>query len=153
MSLEWRYVRQALSLRIEAHHNEGNTMTHIMSAGMGHEDFAVHTKGAHIILDVRKMFKDPHGISEEMKQSNGLDPKVIESVMSQPGATSYVLNIAYLIGDMLLEGHDPFIVFACVGGRHRSVALADKLAETLWTQFGYQAFVTHVHVDYPIIGR
>lgn len=125
----------------------------ITSVGLGHEDHAEYTHEAHMIFDVRNMFKDPHGVSEAMRNMNGLDPEVIENVMKQPGATSYVLNIAYLVADMMLEGHDVFVVFACVGGRHRSVVLADALSEVLWTQFGYQAEVTHPHIDQPIIRR
>lgn len=113
----------------------------IVSFGLGHNDPAV-PDGLYT-LDLRAELSDPARMSEELRRSNGLDPRVQQVVWSTPGAQDLYEQLLFL------ARANPAAVLrvACAGGRHRSVAFAERIgAET-----GHE--VRHLHIDRPRILR
>lgn len=73
---------------------------------------------------------------EELRNLTGLDAPVYDYVMAQPGAREFGQNYVDLL-EPILSGFarelKPFITVAigCTGGRHRSVAMTEFIAEQL----------------------
>jgi RNase adapter protein RapZ len=86
---------------------------------------------AHLTLDVRDLFDDPAGVSDEMRQMTGLDPEVVDNVLRQPGAEAYVHALVHLVLELNAITPDLVIAAGCKGGRHRSVAIVNAAAEIL----------------------
>ncbi|MFD3719890.1 hypothetical protein [Streptomyces sp. NPDC058674] len=87
-----------------------------------------------------------------MRQMNGRDPDVIETVLSTPGIPAPVAATvqaarAFLAG----PSAGPLRSAAgCVGGRHRSVVVADTLAAAL---ADLDPAPVHLHIDRPVVPR
>lgn len=74
--------------------------------------------------------------NEELRPYTGLDSQVSEYVLKQEGAMdfvdSYLKALAPVLEGYLRENkHYATIAIGCTGGKHRSVAVATKLAEAL----------------------
>lgn len=120
----------------------------ITSFGYGHAP----APQAHITLDVRDLFRDPH-LNPAMVELTGRDLMVIDSVLRQPGAGDLVADMARLVLRQHRLGVALVVAFGCQGGRHRSVVLADQLARDL-AAFGVVVLVvTHRDIDKPILAR
>lgn len=109
-------------------------------------------KADHIAY-VDAWFADPYGVSEEMRQMTGLDQAVIDNVFAQEGAVDYAEGLYRAVLPLLmLRKRTVVLVVVCVGGRHRSVAIADvvgQLAEAnQWT-----VQVEHPHVNRTVTRR
>jgi RNase adaptor protein for sRNA GlmZ degradation len=127
-------------------------MITIKSFGYGHPGGA---PAAHLTVNLCDLFKDPH-VSPEMRELTGKDPKVIQSVMRQPGAEAFLR--ALIDGVLDIRHPDPVIAFGCVGGRHRSVVFADALAQELRAWFRLTSSmgdvtVEHRDIDKPVLAR
>jgi len=89
--------------------------------------------------------------SEDLRPLSGLDGPVRDFVMAQPETSEFLTKVDDLL-TMLLpafvrEGKSYLTVaIGCTGGRHRSVALAEALAERLGSH-GVAASVFHRDVD------
>ncbi|HEU4330794.1 MAG TPA: RNase adapter RapZ [Lapillicoccus sp.] len=74
----------------------------------------------------------------ELRPLTGRDEPVAEFVLAQPGAKEFVENVVHLMGPVvqgfIREGRR-YVTLAvgCTGGKHRSVAIAEQLAEGLRT--------------------
>jgi UPF0042 nucleotide-binding protein len=74
----------------------------------------------------------------ELKSQTGKDAPVADYVMSQPGALEFLDRVVDLmqpvVGGYLREGRR-YVTLAvgCTGGKHRSVAVAEALADRLST--------------------
>jgi UPF0042 nucleotide-binding protein len=89
---------------------------------------------ADLVFDVR-FLKNPHYVPE-LKPLSGLDPEVAAFVESDPDYRSFIERLEDLIGPLLprfdAEGKSYLtIAIGCTGGRHRSVAVAKRLADWL----------------------
>jgi UPF0042 nucleotide-binding protein len=89
---------------------------------------------ADLVFDVR-FLKNPHYVPE-LKPLSGLDPEVAAFVESDPDFRSFIERLEGLIGPLLprfdAEGKSYLtIAIGCTGGRHRSVAVAKRLADWL----------------------
>jgi UPF0042 nucleotide-binding protein len=89
---------------------------------------------ADMVLDVR-FLPNPYFIPE-LKPFPGTDPRVSGFVLGQPDAKAFLERLAELFGFLLpryrSEGKSYLtIAIGCTGGKHRSVALAQALAERL----------------------
>jgi UPF0042 nucleotide-binding protein len=89
---------------------------------------------ADIVLDVR-FLPNPYFISE-LRPHPGTDPRVSDFVLGQPDAKAFLDRLVDLAGFLLpryrSEGKSYLtIAIGCTGGKHRSVALAQALAERL----------------------
>lgn len=104
---------------------------------------------ADIVLDVR-FLPNPHWI-DELRPFDGRETPVKDYVMGQE-ATSVFLDrvrdlLAVLLPGYVEEGrHFLTIAVGCTGGRHRSVVLAEQIADFV-REKGFHVTVTHRDVD------
>lgn len=89
---------------------------------------------ADLVLDVR-FLPNPH-YDPELRPRDGLDPRVSGYVLGFPETEKFLSclrdMLAFLIPSYVREGKKQLVVaVGCTGGRHRSVAIAAHLADTI----------------------
>ncbi len=104
---------------------------------------------ADFVLDAR--FLDNPFFVPELKPLSGLDPEISKFVFKSGVAAEYLKLIEKLfkfaLPQMEKEGRSRItIAMGCTGGRHRSVALAERLARDL-RQRGYKIMVEHRNIE------
>jgi UPF0042 nucleotide-binding protein len=98
-----------------------------------------------LVMDVR-FLPNPHWV-EDLRPLSGLDAPVRTYVLDQPATAEFLARFEHLL-ELLLpayaaEGKSYLsVAIGCTGGRHRSVALAEALAEWL-RKNGHLPRVTH----------
>ncbi len=102
-----------------------------------------------IVIDCR-FLPNPHWI-DELRPLSGLDDAVRDYVMSQPETAEFIARLDDLFELVLpafvREGKSYLTVaFGCTGGRHRSVALAEAVADRL-AAHGHRPSVAHRDID------
>ena len=102
-------------------------------------------RDADIVLDVR-FLDNPHWV-DDLRPLTGLDPRVSDYVFSGTLAKEFLERLCALLDVMVpafvADGKRYLtIAIGCTGGRHRSVALAERLAEYL------QRFDVSVQVEH-----
>ncbi len=100
---------------------------------------------ADMVFDVR-FLPNPHFVPEFRKKT-GLDPKVAAYVRGFPQTTEFLDRVTklmlYLLPHYVEEGKSYLTVaFGCTGGQHRSVMMAEEIAERL-AKAGYQVKALH----------
>ena len=108
---------------------------------------------ADLVFDVR-FLKNPH-YEPTLKPLTGRDPAVAAYVASDPGYRPFLDGLKGLVGPLLprfdAEGKSYLtIAIGCTGGRHRSVAIAEELAD--WLR-GAGRSVTLSHRDAEVAGE
>jgi len=88
---------------------------------------------------------------EELRGLTGLDAPVASYVLGQPAAEEFVERVDDLLGFLLpayVKEAKAYLTIAigCTGGRHRSVALVERLAERIRAR-GYEPAVHHRDVS------
>lgn len=117
----------------------------IVSFGYGHGP----APRADITLDVRDSLRNPHH-DPDMRHLTGLDAQVADHVRFTPRALAIISGTAVLASLHHTGKRDVTVAFGCVGGRHRSVALAEALAASL--RFRRLAVeVVHRDIDKPLL--
>jgi UPF0042 nucleotide-binding protein len=107
---------------------------------------------ADLVFDVR-FLKNPNFV-ETLRPLSGQDPPVAAYVMEQPETADFLARLENL-ADFLLplyetEGRSYLTIgIGCTGGRHRSVAVVERLAE-FFQQRGVKATVRHRDMDRQI---
>lgn len=106
-------------------------------------------RNADLVFDMRYL-RNPHW-DPRLKPGTGLDPDVAAYVMADPAYADSVAQIEALILTLLpryrAEGKSYVtIAFGCTGGRHRSVHVAARVAQTL-RKAGYEPTLTHRNLD------
>lgn len=104
---------------------------------------------ADIVLDCR-FLPNPHWV-EALRPLNGTDLRVKEYVLGAPETTPFLDQVRELIRVTLpgfvKEGrHYLTIAIGCTGGRHRSVAISEEIAQYLSDQ-GFHSTVVHRDFD------
>jgi UPF0042 nucleotide-binding protein len=104
---------------------------------------------ADLVFDCR-FLPNPHWI-DELRPLTGRDAPVRDYVLGQPAAKDFLQHLVELLAHLLPayvnEGKAYLtIALGCTGGRHRSVALADQVANMLRRQ-GYAPNVSHRDVE------
>lgn len=104
---------------------------------------------ADMVFDVR-FLPNPHFVPE-FRNKTGKDPKVAEYVRSFPQTAEFLGRVTdlmlYLLPHYVEEGKSYLTVaFGCTGGQHRSVMMAEEMAEQL-KKAGYH--VKALHRDMP----
>jgi UPF0042 nucleotide-binding protein len=98
-----------------------------------------------LVMDVR-FLPNPHWI-DELRPLTGLDSPVRNYVLSQELTSEFLRRfehlLEFLLPSYMAEGKSYLsLAIGCTGGRHRSVTLAEEIAEWLRLQ-GHQPRVTH----------
>ncbi len=104
---------------------------------------------ADMVFDVR-FLPNPHFVPE-FRKLTGQDPKVAAYVRGFPQTVEFLERVTglllYLLPHYVAEGKSYLtIAFGCTGGQHRSVMMAEEMAERLKAA-GYQ--VKALHRDMP----
>jgi RNase adapter protein RapZ len=91
-------------------------------------------RDADLVFDVR-FLDNPHWV-DELRPLTGRDQQVVDYVFSRPLAKEFMERLCALLEIMVpafIEDGKRYLTIAigCTGGRHRSVALAERLAEYL----------------------
>ena len=121
---------------------DGHTMqTTVMSFGYKHGL----PLDADLVLDCR-FLPNPHWV-EELRPLTGLDEAVADYVLQQPVTGAFLTRLerllALIVPFYVQEGKSYLtIAFGCTGGRHRSVAIAEKMSGVL-EQLGHAPAVVH----------
>jgi UPF0042 nucleotide-binding protein len=107
---------------------------------------------ADLVLDVR-FLPNPHFVPA-LRPRTGREAKVARYVMSFPEAKGFLRRVEDLLGFLIpqyIEEGKSYLTIAlgCTGGRHRSVALAERLAKWLERR-GRQAKVVHRDLERPV---
>lgn len=102
-----------------------------------------------ILFDVR-FLKNPYFVPD-LKPLPGNDPRVRHFVLTDPEAVAFVGHVETLLKFLLplfQRERRSYLTIAvgCTGGRHRSVAIANHLCESLAT-LGYDVGLKHRDVD------
>lgn len=130
-------------------HPEAAAVVEIVSFGFGHGP----APAAHTVVDVRHHFRDPHAIPA-LRHRTADHPAVMQAVMETAGVPELVRTIADLV---YAFHHAPqpgpiTIAIGCVGGRHRSAAIAIATTDVL-TAEGFHVVLTHRDIDKDVITR
>ena len=107
---------------------------------------------ADMVFDIR-FLPNPHFVPE-FRNKTGRDPEVAEYVRSFPQTTEFLERVTelmlYLLPHYVEEGKSYLTVaFGCTGGQHRSVMMAEEMAQRL-KEAGYH--VKALHRDMPRAG-
>jgi len=102
-----------------------------------------------LVFDCR-FLPNPHWV-EELRPQTGLDAPVRDYVLEQHGTTAFLDELdrmfALLVPGYEREGKSYLsVAFGCTGGRHRSVVIAEQLAQR-FRRLGYRTAVHHRDVD------
>jgi UPF0042 nucleotide-binding protein len=106
---------------------------------------------ADMVFDVR-FLPNPHFVPEFRKKT-GLDKKVADYVRDFPQTGEFLDKVTklmlYLLPHYVKEGKSYLtIAFGCTGGQHRSVMMAEDVAQRL-TKAGYQVKALHRDIVKP----
>jgi aminoglycoside/choline kinase family phosphotransferase len=129
----------------------GNLTVRIFSFSFHHEppkDGSGH--GGGFVFDARSL-PNP-GREERFKPLTGQDAPVIEYLDQQESVQQFLANVTLLVDSSLSNyqrrGFQNLMVsFGCTGGRHRSVYLAEHLAERLRGRAGVEVVVRHLELE------
>ncbi len=107
------------------------------------------SRDADIVLDVR-FLTNPY-FTPGLRHFTGRDSEVVQFLEGLPDYREFLSKVEslleFLMPRYVLEGKSYLtIAIGCTGGRHRSVAIADRIAHFL-NQRGYTAAVTHRDLD------
>ena len=107
---------------------------------------------ADIVMDVR-FLPNPHWV-DELRPLPGTDPRVRDYVMKQDATSTFLQKFEEMLGVLIpgyvAEGkHYLTIAIGCTGGHHRSVVIAEQVAELLRDR-GLQIGVEHRDVERPL---
>jgi UPF0042 nucleotide-binding protein len=109
-------------------------------------------RDADLLFDVR-FLPNPH-YEADLRYQTGLDPDVREYVSGSDGIDDFYARLEPLL-DYLLDAYEKegkahlTIGIGCTGGRHRSVVIAERLAELYENRGDYMIDVVHRDIDKP----
>ena len=108
---------------------------------------------AHIVLDLRTHFRDPH-VSPELRHMTAEDEPVRTAVLNTAGIATLVAATAAAVTAFAAgpSAGTVKVVVGCAGGRHRAATVAMALADTL-TNTGHQVTLSHRDLDKPVVHR
>ncbi|MCO6011736.1 ATPase [Actinoallomurus purpureus] len=109
---------------------------------------------AHITLDLRKHFKDPH-INPALRPLTAHDEAVRAAVLITPGIKELIdattaAVLAYLAGP---SAGPVTVAIGCAGGRHRAAAFGMQLSEALTLLWSVPVTLTHRDLDKAVVDR
>ncbi|WP_331727232.1 hypothetical protein OG871_39780 (plasmid) [Kitasatospora sp. NBC_00374] len=114
-----------------------------------------HVPRADLCVDATVHYRNPH-TDPRMRELTGLDDEVLQHVLDTPGAAgsidaavTFTANLLYDVANRKMRMVR--VAVGCVGGRHRSVAMAEEIAHQLWLRHGFTLDVEHLDVRRPVI--
>ncbi|MGW7443318.1 RapZ C-terminal domain-containing protein [Kitasatospora sp. NPDC054795] len=108
---------------------------------------------AHLILDLRRHFRDPH-VDPALRGLTARDLPVRRAVLATPGIRE-LITAAALLADAYDAGPTAApltIAVGCAGGRHRAATVAMTLAKRL-AKTGATVHLTHRDLGKPVVDR
>jgi RNase adapter protein RapZ len=101
---------------------------------------------ADLVADAR-FIPNPHW-QDELRAMTGNDAEVADYVMAQPGVQDFIINYAAALRSVLAgyrteNKRFATIAIGCTGGKHRSVAIANRIAEILSDEADVRITVKH----------
>lgn len=110
------------------------------------------SRDADLMLDVR-FLPNPH-YEPKLRPMTGRDVSVVEFINSAGALDAFYEHllplIDYLLPQYIAEGKAHLVIaIGCTGGRHRSVAIVEHLADRYRDQAGYLVEVLHRDVSRP----
>lgn len=107
---------------------------------------------ADLTVDTRRFLRDPARMTPELLDSDGRDDAVQQVVLNTTGA-HVVLSLTQMFANAMSYADKPCVIaIGCAGGRHRSAALVELLAESL-VAVGKPVTVRHLHIHLPRVLR
>ncbi|MFJ3141692.1 ATPase [Streptomyces halstedii] len=126
-------------------------MTHVEIISFGY----LHNPppAAHLTLDLRHHFRDPH-VAPELRHMTANDEPVRAAVLGTPGIVDLVAAAAAAVNAFAAGPSTGTVLVAngCAGGRHRAPTFAQALADQL-TADGHTVTVLHRDLHQPVINR
>jgi RNase adaptor protein for sRNA GlmZ degradation len=129
----------------------GEVRTVITTAGELHDPLPECTAPV-TFVDLRTALRNPAD-DPTMIDMTGLDAKVRDHVLNTPGAQQIIEDV---VGRLLAAyawtgatGRRQDVLIICMGGRHRSVAIAEAIAARL-RSLGHGVEVEHRDIDKPV---
>ncbi|GAA1451142.1 RNase adapter RapZ [Nocardiopsis tropica] len=122
----------------------------MISFGYAH---AAPPSGLWLVWDLRALLSDPaRALDASQRQRTGLDPVIAAHVVTTPGALEVsAATVAALDVLRRWPGDGPVVIgWGCAGGRHRSVAMAEHLADAARVA-GWVVDVVHRDVHRPVL--
>lgn len=106
-------------------------------------------RNADLVFDMR-FLRNPHW-DKTLRPLTGLDPAVAAHIATDPAYEGVISQIEQLLLTLLPRYHEEgkayvTIAFGCTGGRHRSVHVAQRVAETL-RRSGFSPTVSHRNLE------
>jgi aminoglycoside/choline kinase family phosphotransferase len=106
--------------------------------------------GGGFVFDARAL-PNP-GREEKFRTLTGKDAAVIEYLDRQEGVQQFLLNVLSLVDASVTSYRrrgfkDLMVSFGCTGGQHRSVFLAERLANHLRASGGVEVLVRHIELE------
>ncbi|MGW4640789.1 RapZ C-terminal domain-containing protein [Sphaerisporangium sp. NPDC004334] len=108
---------------------------------------------AHLTIDLRHHFKDPH-VSPELRYLTARDEPVRATVLGTPGIADLLEATATAVAAFLTGPSAGTVTVAdgCAGGRHRAPVFAEHLARRLRGD-GLSVTLHHRDLDKPVVQR
>ncbi|MDX8055752.1 RNase adapter RapZ [Lentzea sp. BCCO 10_0798] len=101
---------------------------------------------ADLIINVRKTLHDPSALNAELAGLDGRDPRIQEIVMSHPTAEVVADMVVRYVDTMSFQDQSCTVAIGCSHGRHRSVALIERIATVLNT-YNYPVVQRHLRLE------
>lgn len=109
---------------------------------------------AHLTIDVRDLLRNPHA-DPAVRELTGLEVEVRVHVMNTVGAVDIVTAALWMTETLVLvtkpSGRLVKVAIGCERGRHRSVVLANELANRLLVSSAIGADVSHRDILRPVV--
>ncbi|MFE7106616.1 ATPase [Streptomyces sp. NPDC057575] len=108
---------------------------------------------AHLTLDLRHHFRDPH-VSPELRHMTANDEPVRAAVLSTPGIADLITATAAAVNAFAAGPSTGTVTVAdgCAGGRHRAPTFAQALADRL-TADGHTVAIQHRDLHQAVVNR
>jgi UPF0042 nucleotide-binding protein len=139
-------LREKIAAELLPRQTVGRLSVTFMSFGFKHGP----PRDEDLVLDVR-FLPNPH-YEADLRELTGLDPEVVEFI-ARDGRLEELYErldplLDFLLPQYVAEGKSHLMVaVGCTGGRHRSVAIAERLAERYGDEPGLDVNVAHRDVD------
>jgi len=141
-------LRRKIAAEMLAPATQGRLALSFVSFGHKHGP----PRDADLAFDVR-FLPNPH-YESELRELTGFDQRIVEYVGRDGRLGEFYERVLplldWLLPQYVAEGKAHLVVaIGCTGGRHRSVAIAEHLADHFREQDGYLVEVQHRDVDRP----